>query len=345
MRKSLLSVGVLVLLVSAVAPAFAGTGEAPLLGVGAWFGAMIAFGLVVNESTLSGLYKSFLTIFNQAVSAYQPKWPSIAMRVPSNTSVETYAWMGAFPKMREWIGERNWKNLETFAMSITNKDYESTVGVKRSTIEDDQYGVFSPIIASQGAAAAALWDDLVFDLLNNGFAASSKSYDGKVFFATDHASGSNKDSGAGSALSSTSYANAIKLIKSQKDSEGKPLFNGSERLTLVVGPALEQTARLLLNADFISVASGSTQNNVWKGSAELIVSPKITSATAWFILVDFMGLKPLIAQIRKEPEFVQMTDPQTSDHVFKKNEFLYGTYARGNAGYGLHQLAFGSVGA
>ncbi len=331
----------LMLVIFAV-PAFAGTGDAlPAMGFGVGLG-LVAFGLVVNEAVLAGMKKNFLTIFNQARSAYVPKWQSGAIEIPSNTSLNTYAWLEDFPKMREWLGDRYFKSLKSQAYSITNKKYETSVRVPRESIEDDQYGIFGIRFTAMGMAVEQLWDDLFFSILNSGF--TGLSYDGKAFFATNHSSGSNKASGGGSVLSATSYAAAITAIKSQVDTNGDPLFNGGEPLTLWVPPALEATARTLLNNDFVSVAGGSTQNNIWKGSANLIVSPKITTATNWFLTIEFMGLKPFIVQKRTAPEFISIEDP--NDHqVFNRDEFSYGARARGNSGYGLHQLAYGSVGA
>ena len=304
---------------------------------------LVVVGLVINEATLKAIFTNFNVIFNEAVAAAQAQWNKIAMEVPSNTSIEEYDWLGAFPKMREWIGERFLKNLKDYSWQIKNKDWEATVAVPRNSIEDDRIGIYRTIVSGMGASAVTHVDDLVFGLLNAGFTA--KGYDGKTFFATDHASGSNKASGGGSPLSTTSYPLAIAALKGVKDDQGNPMLNGTEPLILTVGPALEQTARQLLNNDYISVAGGSTQNNVWKGSAGLVVSPKITSATAWFLTADFNGLKPFIFQRRRTAQFVALQDPTTSDHVFKKKEFLFGTDSRDNAGYGLHQLAYGSVGA
>lgn len=330
---------VLALLVIVALPAIAGQADQKELDIPTGW---LIGGLVINAGALSALGKNFRTIFNEALSAYQPRWKNGAMEIPSTTSVNTYAWMEAFPKMREWIGDRVVKNLSTQAYDVKNKDFESTVGVKRSAIEDDQYGVYSPVFKSQAIAAASLWDDLFFALLNKGF--TDKSYDGLAFFATTHKSGSNKLSGGGSVLSSTSFGDAVKALRTQKDAAGEPLFSGNEKLTLWVPPALEQTARLLLNADFISVTSGSTQNNIWKNAANLEISAKITTATNWFLTVEFMGLQPFLVQVRKLPEFVAMVNPD-DPIVFSRNEFQYGTHARGNAGYALHQLAVGSVGA
>lgn len=61
----------------------------------------------------------------------------------------------------------------------------------------------------------------------------------------------------------------------------------------------------------------------------------------WFLLDTSKALKPLIFQQRKKPQFVAQTD-LSADDVFMKGEFKFGVEARGNAGFGLWQLAFGS---
>lgn len=304
---------------------------------------LIGVGIVINQSSLSAMYLSFRTVFENAFNAAKPQYQSICLEVPSTTASEVYAWLGAFPKMRQWVGDRLIKNLVAQNWQISNLDWETTIGIPRNSIEDDQYGVFRPVVSSMGAAARIHPDEIVFPLLVNGF--STLAYD-KVNFFGAHAFGTNTASGSSSALSYPgAYAAGVAAIRSMKDDAGKPIFNGTEQLTLVVGPALEQTAKTLLNADFISVASGSTQNNIWKNSANLVISPYITSATNWFLIVDFNGLRPLIFQQRKAPVFVAKEDPLSSDHVFMKKEYLYGADSRDNAGYGLPHLVYGSVGA
>jgi phage major head subunit gpT-like protein len=299
-----------------------------------------AVGLVVNAQSIAGLYKSFNTIFNEAMAAAKPQYLQVAMVVPSTTKENAYVWLGAWPKMREWLGERFFHKLKAYDYSIKNKKFETSVEIEEDDIEDDNYGIYRPMVQSMGYSAQMHPDELVFALLNNAFTALG--YDGKAFFATDHASGGNK---ATAALSSASYKIAKAALGRVKDSQGNSLFAGSERDLLVVGPELEETARTLLNADYISVSGGSTQNNPWKNSADLLVTPQITSATAWFLLRPFGGLKPLIFQIRRSVRFVTKDDPQTSDQVFLRGKYAMGADARYNAGYGLHQLAYGSTGA
>ncbi len=65
------------------------------------------------------------------------------------------------------------------------------------------------------------------------------------------------------------------------------------------------------------------------------------SGSGWYLLDTRKPIKPLVYQRRRPYDLVQMTD--TNDEaVFMRNEFRYGVDGRGNAGYGLWQLAFGS---
>ena len=144
--------------------------------------------MVINQASLQAVYKGFSTIFNEAFGAVKSMYTTVAMVVPSSVREETYAWLGAFPRMREWIGERQVKNLALQSYTLKNKDWESTIEVDRNDVEDDSIGVYRPIIGELGRSAAVHPDELVFDLLKNGFA--NTCYDGQYFFDTDHPVGS-----------------------------------------------------------------------------------------------------------------------------------------------------------
>jgi phage major head subunit gpT-like protein len=342
MNKRILSIAMLVLVLFLALPAFAGVGGEGNLDPTLWLLGAGALGLVISPATITGLYKNFNTIFNEAMSAAKPQYPLIAMEVPSTTRENGYIWLGAWPKMREWLGDRDFHKLTASDYAIKNKKWETSIEIPEDDIEDDTYGVYRPLTQSMGVSVAMHPDEITFDLLNNAF--TGKGYDGKTFFATDHASGSNKSTAALSFAVGGSYGLAKAALDRVKDSQGNPLFSGAERDVLVVGPELEEKARVGLNADYISVSGGSTQDNPWKNSADLIKSPRITSATAWFLLRSFGGLKPLIYQNRRNPRFVTKNDPQQSDMVFLKGKYAFGADRRDNAGYGLHQLAHGSTG-
>ena len=131
--------------------------------------------MLVNGAAIAAITANFKSIFQTAFSGAAPKWDKVATRIESSGSENNYGWLGAFPKMREWIGDRQVKSLTAHAYTIKNKDFEVTVEVDRNDIEDDQLGIYKPLVESMGQEAATYPDAYVFQLLAKGF--SEKCYD------------------------------------------------------------------------------------------------------------------------------------------------------------------------
>jgi phage major head subunit gpT-like protein len=157
--------------------------------------------MIINQTNLSALFTGFQAAFNTGFRGVTPIWNRAATLVPSTTREEKYGWLGQFPRLREWVGDRHVKSLAAHDYSIKNKKYEATVGVPRDDLDDDTYGVYRPLFEEMGYAAATHPDELVFALLAAGFTALC--YDGQYFFDTDHpvagASVSNHGGGASTA--------------------------------------------------------------------------------------------------------------------------------------------------
>jgi len=305
---------------------------------------LIAFGgLLVNKASLDAAFLSIKTLFNNAFSKAETVWPKIAMLVPSGTGQNIYAWLSKFPRMRKWVGDKHIKALEAFKYTVVNDDFEVTIEVDRNDIEDDTLGVYKPQAEMAGESSAQLPDEIVFDLVNNGF--TSTCFDGQFFFDTDHvvqgASVSNKGTAVLTittlAAAQASYGAYRTAMKKFKDDEGRPL--NIKPNVLLVGPALEDTANALMTNDRLE----DGKPNPYKGTATVVCDGRITSDTAWFLLDTSKPVKPFIYQERKAPVFVNQIDPQ-ADGVFMRKKFLFGAEARAAGGYGFWQLAFGSTG-
>jgi phage major head subunit gpT-like protein len=65
------------------------------------------------------------------------------------------------------------------------------------------------------------------------------------------------------------------------------------------------------------------------------------AGTPWFLLCTNRAVKPIILQERKAIEFTYK-DRMDDDNVFFNNTFVYGADWRGNVGYGIPQMAYGS---
>jgi phage major head subunit gpT-like protein len=329
------------ILLLTVVPASASQGAAQATGAVTSILGLLIGGLVINASSLAALYKNFRTIYQEAFDQAKPQYDQVATVIPSAAESEVYVWLEFSPTMREWLGDREVMNLKASDWTIKNKNWESTIAVPRNKILFDTYGVFKPLFSLMGGMAKTHPDIIVFKLLNDAF--TTKCYDGKNFFDTTHAFGSNKGTGV---LNTTNFGIGMAALRRLKKPDGKtPFLTGAEKITLVTGPELQQKAMEICNNQFTAVAGAGMQDNVWKNSATPVMSSQITSATAWFLLADFFGIRPLVFQEARGPEFQAKEDPQSSDHVFKRNEFLYGVDSIDNAGYGLPQLAYGSDGS
>ena len=140
--------------------------------------------MIINKGNLTTLFVAFKAAFAGGLGQAPTQWDKIATTVPSTTGAEEYGWLGAFPNMREWVGDRVINGMATHGYTIKNKKFEMTVGVPRESLEDDQYGIYTPMMTEMGRAASAHPDQLVFNLLKAGPA--TLCYDGQYFFDTDH---------------------------------------------------------------------------------------------------------------------------------------------------------------
>lgn len=292
--------------------------------------------MIVNQANLHGLSVGYSTAFNRSFGDTQSNYQKVATVVPSSTGEQDYKWLGQIPDMREWVGERELQSLAAYDYLIKNKKFEMTISVPRDDIEDDKYGVYTPYFSNMGEAAALHPDVLVFGAMMDGF--KEKCYDGQPFFSSSHKVGKDTYSNCtDKRLSRESYMEARSSIMSIRGDKGKSLKLVPD--LLVVSPALEETAKLILEADQID---GTT--NVLKGTAKLLVEPALAEhPDYWFLLCTGRFLKPIIYQIRKKIKFTSLTK-DTDENVFMRDEFVYGADGRSNAGYGFWQMAYGSTG-
>lgn len=294
--------------------------------------------MIINQTNLANIYTTLSAVFNAAFQgAPEAWWRQLAMMVPSTGYSIDYKFLLDFPGMREWIGDRVIKSLEGKRWEVVNKDWEATIGVKKNHIEDDQLGLYNPIVAALGEEAAFHPNELFAGLIAGGGAGLC--FDGQFFFDIDHPVGdgtdSNYDAGASTAwylldvrrqikpfifqsrqpvklnrldqdqdqnvfmrkeylfgvdaryeaaygmwqlaykstqaLGATYYAAARAAMMGFANAEGRKL--GIRPNLLVVPPSLEGTARELLNNQFIigDATAGGSKENVWRGTADLLV--------------------------------------------------------------------------
>ena len=205
---------------------------------------------------------------------------------------------------------------------------------------DDNLGIVRPRIAGLGMAARQHYDELVFDLIVQGFDATfGLAYDGQFFFDTDHADEPGQtvqDNTTGAALSDTEFNTGYQTMTEFETSEGEP-WNIVPNL-LLVGASNRVTAREIVRAK-----TTGGEDNVNAGLVDVMVAPRIKGAfTAhWFLLDTTKPIRPWILQIRTPLNLVSL-DSMDDFHAFMRKVFLFGVDGRHNVGFGHWACAYGS---
>lgn len=141
--------------------------------------------MIINRTNLVNMNTGYQTAFRNAFDSVALSYTDVATVVPSSTAIETYEWLVQMTGMREWIGERFKKNLETEAYILKNRKFEDTVSVPREKIEDDTHGSYTPAIGMMAQSAAEHPEELIFrEALPLGF--EKACFDGQNFFDAEH---------------------------------------------------------------------------------------------------------------------------------------------------------------
>jgi phage major head subunit gpT-like protein len=296
----------------------------------------------ITPSSLASTFIAFNTLFQGAMASAQPMVePALATRIPSSGEGNVYAHMAKLLRMRKWVGDRVVQNISSKSYQLNNEQFELTVEVERKKLLDDQLGIYAPLIAEMGRQTGLWMEDLLVTALQAGNASTSLTYDGVPFFSTAHPV---DPEGLASTATQSNNLTAADLTETTYDAARQAMFKflGSDNRVLgvnpgllVVPPQLETKAKKIVVATELAGAG----TNVMAGTARILVLPQLANAaTTWYLFDTSRSIKPLISQVREAPNFVAMTQPD-SPNVFNRDTYVYGSSARGAAGYGLWFLA------
>src|ERR1700686_5471377 len=142
----------------------------------------------ISASNLPALFTGFDVIFQRGLKNPPSYYEQIAPIVRSGSRQTTYPWLGRTTKFREWLGARVVQALEAHSYTIVNKDFEDTISISRNDIEDDNYGVYEPVIEQLGWDTKVHPDSLLFSMIKDAIANPSNviGFDGQPFFSATH---------------------------------------------------------------------------------------------------------------------------------------------------------------
>lgn len=313
----------------------------------------------VTAAQLQAADTNFRALYTRGLGAGFNALNPAVMTVNSSAATETHGWLADLPAIREKMGEYVRSEIQRLGYSLDNKTYGGIIDIPMEAFEDDQLGLYGPTITGWGEKVNPMHQSYFTDLLLNGFSASKgKDYTGGAFFGAtkkQHAKAKQSVSNKGvKKLSAANFEEALASLQERLDSEGDPLnlaMDGNNVL-LVVTADDRATADAIVTLDTLS--GGGKNPNF--GKAKVVVLPGLKTkaqasavindadALPWFLLDTSKSVKPLIYQSRTPFAITSLTSP-TSQQVFDQDKFSWKVRGRGNYGYGLWELAYGSTGA
>jgi phage major head subunit gpT-like protein len=171
--------------------------------------------MIINTNTLQNLQTLLKGEFKIHLNSLEAKsfHKTGATVITSNSSSNTYGWLGNFPQLREWVGDRVFENIKKGSYVIANKKYEATLNVERVDIEDDNIGLYPSLSKAMADEYIAFLNRNLAALLKDGF--NTACYDGKNFF-DDHQVFAKAD-GTGAAAD-------VSNIHGSPEAKGSPWF-------------------------------------------------------------------------------------------------------------------------
>lgn len=275
----------------------------------------------------------------------------------SDQAMETYAWLGQSPQMREWVGGRNAKKIAETAFSIRNKHYEATMEILKRDLRRDKSGQAMIRVQELADRSNSHWAGLLATLEAAG--SSALCYDGQYFFDTDHSEGS---SGSQSNSISVDISNlpvsvhgtttapsvsemqlcimqAIQAICGFKDDQGEPMNEGARGFLVRVPMPLWLIALNAIATPNQVAADQTVLEGARQQGFSISVEPEPRSSwTANFAVYRTDGA--IKSYIRQEEQAVQLAMKWLdSEFCFDNDAVQVGIDSWRNVGYGYWQQA------
>lgn len=300
--------------------------------------------MVVNRANLDALFQTYNAAFTAAQKrASERAYPNaltatdVALLLPTTGAGTVHGWLEQIKSIHEWVGDRLVRNLTVNKLSVSNRDFENTIAVSRNDIEDDQYGMFTPLIGMMGEDAESLWQMLAVEaLLGNGTWA-----DGNSFFCSGRKLGDSTITNAvTTALSRAAVEAGLTAMRGWMLHGGAPADVRPE--CLVVGPALEGLAKQIVEADLVSDGTSNNAVTISNVSTARMLKVRVDAritGNEWYVTGRKGGIPAICVQQRLRPTLTRL-DRDTDENVFMRNEYLYGTHARGESFLTLPFLAY-----
>lgn len=285
----------------------------------------------IDIAELNKLEKLVRSEFTKAFNSIPTSYQEFTSEINDTESITPFEWIGALPRVREWIGARHIEDLKKYDYAIKKKDWEMTIKVPYRKAWDSSQTALAQFIKTRINSLGLQFkkdypSEIVIQALENG--TSNLAYDGVAFFANTGRTNVNLFSGSG-----TSIDNIIADIDKARTAMRKFVDDQGRRLNItgdlaIIPPELEFKFMEITGAKF-----RNNTDNIHYGSLRYIVDARLTEINDWYFVATNEFIKPIL--------FVSIGGVEISvkDTTFDNKSITIGADATGNVGYSFPELA------
>lgn len=315
---------------------------------------------VTNKSVFDSASTVFHELADEIFGEEVPgQWSTFADTMPTNSKTNTLDVLEAMPVVREWVGPKQYPDVNADSLTLTMKQYEASFSLKRIDLAGDQTGQIGKRIRQWLGAVSRFYDKIATDVLLSASGAGPTCYDGQALFSTAHPRGPANATQSNLSTTALSFAqhDAVRLaMASYRDVHSEPL--GISPNLLMCGPKLEKLAKeitqstermLPINASGVEAASSviaaSTIPNVFGGGdTTLVINPRLvgTYDDYYYYLDTTRGVKPIMGFEMRKVEAHEQTDMDGTPR-FELDELRFSLEADVVFGAGVWQVAYAGI--
>jgi phage major head subunit gpT-like protein len=290
-----------------------------------------------------GVYQAFTNVF------------------PTDSKIVEHDVLEAMPVAREWVGAKQYNDVQAAAHTLTLKSFEASFRIKRLDLQTDRTGIVGRRIASFLSDTAYMYDAEAHSVLFS----NPTGYDGVPLFSSAHPrgpGGGNQSNTTTSALSLATFESAMQTGASLRDVNGQPLMISYD--TLIVGPKLAAVAREITGStERVAAVNSSGEESGTRiaatslpnfrgvqvfsgGSVNVVVDPRMPLGSVqddyWYLVDTSRGASPIVGYEFRAPEAVTL-DSMDSPARFDLDEFRYSVEFDIVFGAGVWQVAYAGI--
>jgi phage major head subunit gpT-like protein len=285
----------------------------------------------IDIAELNQIEKLVRDEFGKAFSQAPVSYQLYTSEIVDTESITPFEWIGALPRVREWIGARHIEDMKNYDYTIKKKDWELTIRVPYRKMWESSKTMLAAFVIQRVSQLGTQFrkdypSEIVVQALENG--TSNLAYDGVPFFADSGRANVNLKNGSGTTVDNliTDIETCRAAMKKFKDDKGRTLNITGD--VAVIPPELEIKFMEITRA---RLRDGS--DNVHFGSLEYVVDARLTDTSDWYFIASNEFIKPLL--------FVSLggVNVAVKDTTFDNKSLTVGADATGNVGYSFPELA------